>query len=131
MVAYLLLPFVPPILLLSRSWPSTHLTFVDSIGIVLLYAVFGFAALLFLGTPLLFLYLRLGWTGFLPFMAGGGICAAVTSYAVLRNGRNGPLIEFLTIAGIVCGLLLRLILFGFRQDCLQNRGDGRAQPRHK
>lgn len=115
-VAYLVLPFVPPILLLLRSWPSTPLAFGDAIGIVLLYAAFGFAALLFLGAPLLLLYLRLGWTGFLPFMLAGGVCAAVTSYAVLRGVRNWPLVEFFIVAGIVCGLLFRLILFGSRGD---------------
>lgn len=123
MAACMLLPFVPPILLLLRSWPFAHLAFADAIGIVLLYAAFGFAALLFFGTPLLLLYLRLGWTGFPPFMVGGGVCAAVTSCAALRSVHNWPLVEFFTIAGIVCGLLFRLIVFGFRRDFSQRPGD--------
>ena len=114
--AYVVLPFVPPSLLLSWSWPFAHLSFGDAIGIVLLYAAFGLAAMLFLGAPLLFLYLRLGWTGFPPFMVGGGLCAALTSYVVLRNVRNWPFLEFFVVAGIFCGLLFRLIVFGFRRS---------------
>jgi len=116
LLAYVSIPFVPPFLLLFWSWPHSHLALADSAGIVLLYAVFGFASLLILGTPLLFCYFRLGWTGFVPFMAAGGFCAGLTSYLVLKGSRNFPLIEFFGIAGVLAGFFFRLILFGIRRN---------------
>ncbi len=85
------------------------------LGIVLIYGVFGFAAMLALGTPLLFCYLRLGWTGFLPFMAGGGVCAGITSWALLRRSHDLGMVEFFTVTGIISGLLFRVILFGIQR----------------
>ena len=112
LVSYALIPFIPPFLMLSRMPGVVHISFGDWLGIVVLYGVFGLGAMLALGTPLLFCYLRLGWTGFLPFMAGGGACAGITSYAFLRGGREVSLIEFLIVAGIISGALFRAILFG-------------------
>jgi hypothetical protein len=86
----------------------------DWLGIFLLYGGFGLAAMIVLGTPLLFCYLRLGWTGFLPFMAGGGVCAGITSYAILRGDPNLRSVELFTITGIVSGMFFRMILFGLR-----------------
>jgi hypothetical protein len=37
----------------------------DWVGVVLIYWPFGFAAMVALGTPMLLLFQRLGWTGFL------------------------------------------------------------------
>jgi hypothetical protein len=116
LLSYVVIPVIPPVLLLARTRGSSHIAFGDWLGILLLYSVFGFAAMVVLGTPLLFFYLRLGWTGFLAFMAGGGLCAAITSYAVLRGQRDLSLVEFFAIAGIIAGLLFRVILFGIRRQ---------------
>jgi hypothetical protein len=86
----------------------------DWLGIFLLYGVFGFAAMLVLGIPLLFCFLRFGWTGFIPFMLAGGALAWLTSFAVLGGGHNLPLVELFGLAGILSGFCFRLILFGFR-----------------
>jgi hypothetical protein len=81
-------------------------------GIVLLYAVFGLAAMIVLGGPALYLYSRLNWTGFFAFLAGGAVCAAMTyMLAVGREAKPDQLGSF-TALGVVEGLLLRLILFG-------------------
>jgi len=120
LVSYFLIPLIPPALLLLRTPGVSRMAFGDWLGIVLIYAAFGLAVMLVLGTPLLFCYSRLGWTGFLPFMAGGGVCAGITSYAVLRGGRNTGLIGFFAVAGILSGLFFRLILFGLRHRNLRS-----------
>ena len=112
LASYFLIPLVPPILLLSRTRGFGHTAPGDWAGIVALYFVLGFAAMILLGTPLLACYIRLGWTGFLSFMAGGGICAALTTYLALRGDQNLGLIQIFTVAGIISGGLFRLILFG-------------------
>ena len=88
----------------------------DWMGIVILYYVFGFAAMLVLGTPLLFFYLKLGWTNFLAFIVGGGLCAAITSYAMTPTPQDLGLVLFFTFTGLVSGFVFRLTLFGFQQQ---------------
>jgi hypothetical protein len=112
LVSYFLIPLVPPILLLLRTRGFGHMALADWVGIVALYYALGFAAIILLGTPLLVGYIRLGWTGFLSFMAGGGICAAATTYVALHGNWNLGLIQVFTVAGIISGGLFRLILFG-------------------
>jgi hypothetical protein len=116
LLSLLLVPLVPPGLLLLSMRGTGRMTFGDWMGIGLLYGAFGLAALLALGMPLLIVWLRLGWTGFLPFMAGGGLCAGVTSYAVLRGVRDPGMVGFFTVTGIVSGLVFRLLLFGTRRN---------------
>jgi hypothetical protein len=114
LISYFVIPLIPPVLLLLSN-RGFGMPVRDWLGIVLIYGVFGFAAMLLLGTPLLFCYLRLGWAGFLPFMAGGGVCAAITTYAVQRGGHNLGLAGFFAIAGAVSGLFFRMMLFGLRR----------------
>jgi hypothetical protein len=113
LVSYFVIPAVPPVVMLVTMQGSGRMGFGDWMGIVLLYGIFGFAAMVALGTPLLLCFLRLGWTGFVPFITGGGLCAGTTSYAVLRGGHWGE-VELFTITGLVSGLFFQMILFGFR-----------------
>jgi hypothetical protein len=85
----------------------------DWAGIVLLYILVGFAAMIVFGTPLVYLYSRLNWTGFFGVIAGGGLCAALTYTLVMRR-QITYLFPFFTIFGVVEGLVFRLILFGTR-----------------
>ncbi|HEY1213950.1 MAG TPA: hypothetical protein VGE93_10005 [Bryobacteraceae bacterium] len=84
----------------------------DWFGIVLLYGVFGPAAMLVLGTPLLALYLWFGLTDLLSFMAGGGVCAGITVYAMSRRNPDLGMLYLFTALGIISGAVFRLILFG-------------------
>jgi len=86
----------------------------DRLAFVCIYGLFGLATMIGLGAPLLLLYLRLGWTGFVPFLAGGGLCAGITAYA-LRGPSNGwGQVLFFAGTGILAGVLFRLILFGLK-----------------
>jgi len=114
LVGYLLVPWLPSVLMMA--WAARgRVPLEDWLGIGVIYEVVGLAAMLGLGTPLLFCYLRLGWTGFLPFMAAGGLCAGITSYAFLRHDRDLFMVGFFTVSGLVCGLFFRAVLFGFRR----------------
>jgi len=81
-LSYFVVPFISSVLLLIKSF-DRRTGIADWLGLVLLFGIFGLAAMLILGTPLVFCYLRLGWTGFLPFLLGGGICAAITARVFL------------------------------------------------
>lgn len=103
-MSYLLVPLVPPLALgLSMSHLDPALT--------LIYFPFGFAAIVVLGTPLLFCFLRLGWTGFFPFMMAGGFCAGITAYLA----RPSP-VGLFAQTGIMSGLVFRIILLGIREE---------------
>jgi len=112
LASYLLVPLVPGILLQLIENGSPRITVDDRLATVLFYGVFGFAAMLALGTPLLVLYLWLGWTNFLSFMAGGGLCAGLTVYAMGRGHAPLPLAGLFATFGIISGAVFRLILFG-------------------
>ena len=104
----------------------------DWLGIVVIYGALGFAALFGLGTPLLFCYLRLGWTGFIAFMAGGGLCAGVTAYALSGQQKGLSEAALFTISGVISGLFFRIILFGFGQHsfAISNVSLERAPAKH-
>jgi hypothetical protein len=89
-----------------------RLPFFNALGIVLLYAVFGFGGMTVLGLPLLLLYARLHCTGFVAFIAGGAACAAATYVLVVRGQTRPDHFALFTAFGVVEGLFLRLILFG-------------------
>ena len=112
-LAYLVVPVTAPMLLALEMARSTrNMQFGDWAGIVLLYAVFSFAAMVVFGAPLLVLYARLGWGGFLSFVVGGAFCAAATYLLVARGTAHRDQFVLFTLFGVVEGLLLRLILFG-------------------
>ena len=106
LISYLLVPLVPPVLMLPPQ---------DVWGIIGLYWLFGFAAMVVLGTPLLLLFLRLRWIGFFPFLTAGGLCAAVTAGVVNRGHDRGSVI-FFGLLGVVSGVVFRILLFGIRED---------------
>jgi hypothetical protein len=112
LLGYCVIPLIPPLLLLFslRADPRSG---GEWQGAILIYGLFGLAAMVVLGSPLLFCFIRLGWTGFAAFTAGGGICAGITSYAVLRGSHNLPMIAFFGATGVISGLCFRMILFGF------------------
>jgi hypothetical protein len=112
-LAYAVVPASGPLLMMLQVLLSgRRLAFVNWLGILLLYTIFSFAAMVVLGLPLLFLYSRLRWTSFTSFIAGGAVCAALTYSLVTRGEVHAQ--EFVVFAGIgiVEGLVLRLILFG-------------------
>jgi hypothetical protein len=116
--SYLFVPLVPPVLLLVTMYGSNGMSAGgwfssgDWFGIVLGHGIFTLAAMLILGTPLLALYLWLGWTNFISFMAGGGVCTEITAYAM--GWGDAPLFLACLVAaqGIISGAVFRLILFG-------------------
>jgi hypothetical protein len=112
LASYIVIPLVPGSLLAlgTRGAGGYWLAF------VYIYGIFGLAAMVVLGTPLLFVYLRLGWTGFVPFMAAGGACAGITAFALgpPRGGTQGVI--FFAITGLIAGLFFRVTLFGFRRQ---------------
>jgi hypothetical protein len=112
LLGYLLIPLIPPILLMLATQGGPNLLS-DRLGVILVYGVFGLAAMLMLGSPLLFVFLRRVWTGFVNFMCGAALCAFITSYAMLRGQHNQPMIAFFTVTGLVSGFGFRIILFGF------------------
>ena len=111
---YVLVPFVPSILLFLRTPRG-----------VICCSVIGWEIFLFIwclrlrryadigNVPVLFGF-PFGSAGpdLFAFMGAGAVFAGLTSYAVLRGGPNLQLIEFFVVAGIVCGFCFRLILFG-------------------
>ena len=110
-LAYLVVPLVPPVLMLvwSGAW---RMRFGDWLGILLLYEVIGLLAMIVLGVPLLLLYKWRGWTGWGAFMLAGGACAALTSAMFLFTSRNLAQVPFFTTLGIVAGVVFRLVLYG-------------------
>lgn len=111
-LSYVLVPLVPPVLLLLSMGLGGPMASNDRLAFVCIYGLFGLATMIGLGAPLLLLYLRLGWTGFLPFLAGGSVCAAITSYALRGPSSGWGMVPFFTGTGALAGLLFRLILFG-------------------
>jgi hypothetical protein len=104
-LAYLVVPWSGPALSL--------LVMHGGAGVMPIYALFSFAAMVLPGLPLLYLYARLGWTGFVPFIAGGALCAAATYALVMRGTPSDPaMFVFFTLFGVVEGAALRLILYG-------------------
>jgi hypothetical protein len=112
LASYLLVPIVPPVLLQLIARGGPPLTALDWVATILLYGVFGLAAMLVLGTPLLALYLWFGLTDLLSFMAGGGVCAGITVYATSRRSPDLGILYLFTALGIISGAAFRLILFG-------------------
>jgi hypothetical protein len=112
LLGYLLIPLIPPMLLMLATRGGPNLLS-DRLGVILIYGVFGLAAMLVLGLPLLFVFLRMGWNGFVHFMSGAALCAFITSYAVLHGHHDQPMIAFFTITGLIAGFCFRIILFGF------------------
>jgi hypothetical protein len=84
--SYLSVPFIPPVLMLLSGGAFHHMPLGDWAGYLLIYWPFGFAAMIALGTPMLLLFQRLGWTGLIPFMAGAGACAGIVTYFVMPAG---------------------------------------------
>ncbi len=113
-LAYFAVPLTGPALFVLQALCfGGRVSFRDALGVVLIYGVFGFVAMLVLGSPLLFLYSRLQWTGFPAFIGGGAFCAALM-YSLVARDRFAPApFVFFTLFGVVEGLALRLMLFGF------------------
>ena len=112
-LAYLIVPFTAPVLLVLLSIRGTrNMRLSDWAGILLLYGVFSFAAMVVLGVPLLVLYSRLRWSGFLAFIVGGAVCAATTYALVVRGQMQRDQLVLFTQFGIIEGFAFRLILFG-------------------
>jgi hypothetical protein len=98
--------------MLITMYGKSRMPIGDWFGIVLLYGVFSLAAMLVLGTPLFALYLWFGLTDLLSFMAGGGVCAAITVCAMSRRNPDLGMPYLFTVLGVISGAVFRLILFG-------------------
>jgi hypothetical protein len=112
LASYIVVPFVPALLICPPLGVPKLLPVTYWMGIVAIYAIFGFAAMVILGTPLLCLYLKYGWTGFTPFMIGAGACAGLTA-GIVSRAREPGLTVLITAFGVIAGICFRLILFGF------------------
>ena len=109
LLAYLLVPPVAPLTLLFASgsrWSGSWLSWLA------LLSIFAFAAMFLLGTPLLYVFLRLRLTGLVPFMAAGAFCAALTDNFMESGPRQYWLLALYAGSGAVAGLAFRFILFG-------------------
>lgn len=93
----------PALLVLDTLLAGQRLSFFDGLGFVLLYAVFGFGAMAVPGLPLPVLCARPRWTGFLAFIAGGTVCAAVTYVLVVRGQAQPGQFALFSAFGIVEG----------------------------
>jgi hypothetical protein len=111
LASYLLVPIIPPVLVLITMYGKSRMAIGGWFGIVLLYGVFGLAAMLVLGTPLLAVYLWFGLTDLLSFMAGG-VCAGITVYAMSRRNPDLGMLYLFAALGIISGAVFRFILFG-------------------
>ncbi len=109
--------FVPAVmtLVIARSDGSSP-DLNDYLGNLMLYGTFTCFAMVILGLPLLWLYLRLNQRSFLAFAFGGGLCAIPP--ALVGSGRPTQLstLMFYFVIGVIAGLTFRLILFGVRRD---------------
>jgi hypothetical protein len=94
---------------MSRTRSLTEL-FNDLSGLVTLYSMFSFAAMIVFGSPLLYLYRLLDWTSLWSFAAGGAVCAAIT-YTIMDASNWQSLVMF-SVLGTIEGVILRLVLFG-------------------
>lgn len=119
LISYLVVPLVPPLVMIAwgGGW---RMPFGDWFGIVLLYEVIGVLAMTVLATPLYFIYRRFGWTGWVAFMLGGGICAFLTSGILLITTRNLSQVPFFAALGMLAGLLFRFLLYGVNRTPSQD-----------
>ncbi len=125
LLSYLVVPPVSTLalfpFLIAEDWSRWKRCYV----IVAFYGVFALAAMIVFGTPLLCLYVWRRWTGFAPFVLGGGLCAFTTTALVTgaftswTSGdlNTGPLSFWLSFtgSGLLGGFVFRLILFGGRR----------------
>jgi hypothetical protein len=118
---------VPTVVPVVLTLQVQHVSFHDWIEMLLflpLVALFGSPAMIFLGMPLLCLYLRWGMTGFLPFMIGGGVCSTAVFAAILRGATQPEMLLMDTLCGVVGGMVFRVILFGFDPTMIGKRREG-------
>lgn len=110
-----------PMLFLMRdsSWQ-------DRLGI-LAFAPFndiiGTPAMIILGIPLLYLYLLFGLTGYIPFMIGGAGCVLAVFNAITPGPVQPAMSAINGVSGAICGLVFRVILFGFRLNLVEGQTD--------
>jgi len=114
-LSYFVVPFATaaPALIVVK-FVDRRIGIADLFWWVVPLGIFGFGTMVVLGTPFLFCYFRLGWTGFWPFVLGGGICAAITARIFLQ-GDPVLLLLYFALQGMVAGAAFRAILFGFRR----------------
>lgn len=109
---FLSLLFIPPLSFLPLT---ASLQGGDWLGLTVLYGIFGSAAMLALGVPLLLVFTRFRITGFLPFACAGTVSAVVT--ILIMNGRRDPgMLPIFAVIGTIAGYLFRLALFGFKRS---------------
>jgi hypothetical protein len=116
LLSYCLVPLIGTLSLLAITSVVTPKPLGDWQGFIAFNAIiFTLAAMVVLGTPLLVFYRWRGWTSFLSFAVGGGLCATITCLVLLRPGIHPRIVAPFTAAGVCAGAAFRLILFGARQ----------------
>jgi hypothetical protein len=81
---------------------------------IFLWGPIGLAAMLVLGSPLLFLSIRYQWAGFLAYMAAGAFVPGSFPAPFCAMSTSSVSQDSALLTGVVSGLVLRLILFGYR-----------------
>jgi hypothetical protein len=123
LLSCLLVPATVPIVLALQTKDLIDNDWLEMLMFLPIAAIVGSPAMIFLGIPLLCIYLRWGLTGFVPFLIGGGICATAVFDAILRSPIRPEMLEIYTLCGVVGGALFRVILFGFDPTFIGKRRD--------
>lgn len=108
LLSYLLVPslcFLPLTLSLASS---------DWLELTVLYSVFGFGAMVVLGTPLMLLFSRFQIRSFVAFSLAGALCVALM-YVLIPRLIDRSMLPLFLLLGLIAGYLFRLILFGFKR----------------
>ncbi len=112
LASYVVIPLIPGCLLALIPRGAAG----DWLGFVYIYGIFALAAMVGMGTPMLFVYLRLGWTSFLPFMAASAVCSGITAFVLAAPHQELQTVIFFGTIGRIAGAVFRLILFGVRKE---------------
>lgn len=108
-----LVPATVPVTFALHVPDSSPTNWIELLEFLPMAAFFGSPAMIFVGIPLLYIYLRRGWTGFLPFLIGGGVCGIAIFGALLSTPLYPVVLRMYAACGLVGGALFRILLFGF------------------
>jgi hypothetical protein len=117
LLALVIIPLlVPAVLALSTTHSDgARLNLPNYLDSLLPMGTATFAAMVVLGLPLLVIYIRLNQRSVLAFALGGGLCAFITAVTLSGPAPQIATLLHYALAGIVAGVLFRLVLLGGRR----------------
>jgi hypothetical protein len=115
LLAFFVIPLLVPVLLAmgTRHGDGSRSGLNDYLSSLLLVGPVTFAAMVVLGLPLLFVFLRFDLTSLVAFGLGGGVCAVMTG-AIMGGPPHMETLVYYGFHGVIAGVVFRLILFGVR-----------------